>query len=303
MKCSNCGAELSSNDIYCNACGCEVDRASTFTEMRQCSSCGSPVDRDAVFCPSCGARVVKKTEQGDEPVIDSARGGKAEPYEKRGKTLTVVFIVLIAAIAAALSFTAYLLYGLYFGGSSDTDDNTSVSLEQQTGNVSSEAPSPGAATTVPSAAPTPENVIKEPRNDLYSSSLTYSRMPEIHNTVLTDDNTYEELKKVIEGFDAQCQEYMNGMTSAVPSYLKPGSKAYSQQVSYKQNHPNLSQLYETIDVVNSRQGGGYYYVWVTEIMSVNENGHSYRKTEHWVYKIENSGGSWYIVDYTRDPAF
>ena len=108
---------------------------------------------------------------------------------------------------------------------------------------------------------------------------------------------------MIEEFDKQCADYMNEITDEVPPLLKVGTTAYNQQVEYKQKHPTLNQSYQKIDVINARQGGGYYYVWVTEVMNVNENGASKITTDHWVYKIENDNGSWYICDYTSDPAF
>lgn len=128
-------------------------------------------------------------------------------------------------------------------------------------------------------------------------------MPGIHNTVLVGDNTFEVLKNVIMEFNTQCADYMNEITNAVPPYLKVGTTAYNQQVEHKQKHPNLNQSYQAIDVLNARQGGGYYYVWVTEILNVVENGTSKTAANHWVYKIENDNGQWYICDYTADPAF
>ena len=128
-------------------------------------------------------------------------------------------------------------------------------------------------------------------------------MPDIHNTVLTDDKTFNTLKFVIEEFDKQCADYMNEITDEAPPLLKPGTTAYNQQVEYKQKHPTLNQSYQKVDVINARQGGGYYYVWVTEVMNVNENGAAKVTTDHWVYKIKNDNGSLYICDYTSDPAF
>ena len=38
-------------------------------------------------------------------------------------------------------------------------------------------------------------------------------------------------------------------------------------------------------------------------MNINENGVAKVTTDHWVYKLENDNGNWYICDYTVDPAF
>ena len=74
--------------------------------------------------------------------------------------------------------------------------------------------------------------------------------------------SFYELESVIEVFDSQCESYINGISDYPPSYLKAGTTAYEQQVSYKKNHPNLMQTYQQINVINARQGSGYYYVWV-----------------------------------------
>ena len=97
-------------------------------------------------------------------------------------------------------------------------------------------------------------------------------MPDIHNTVLTDDKTFNSLKAVIEEFDRQCTDYMNEITDEAPPLLKKGTNAYNQKIEYKKKHPTLNQSYQKVDVINARQGGVYYYVWVTEVMNINENG-------------------------------
>jgi hypothetical protein len=141
------------------------------------------------------------------------------------------------------------------------------------------------------------------RVDLYNPNLVYKRMNGIYNTSLTDDYTYYEIASVIYQFDSDCEDYMNGRTNIVPMTLRRGSTAYNQQVDYKKKHPTLTQYYENVNVINTRQGGGYYYAWVEETLRVTEKGATKVVTDRWVYKLSNTNGVWYIDDYTRDPSF
>ncbi len=291
MKCPNCGNELSNNAIFCNNCGREVPARSKNADKIFCSNCGAELKSGTEFCGNCATPV-----SISQPVIED------KPKKNNNAILIIIiFVVLITVFAAII--TAYTLY---------LTNNKSISDDM---NNSQE---PVSSTPIPQSTPSPtaepdgdasknedisrRNMISN-RVDLYNSALTYKRMPEIHNTVLVDDNTFEALKNVINEFDVQCADYMNEIIDEAPRYLKPGTTAYNQQVEYKQKHPTLNQTYQTIDVINARQGGGYYYVWVTEIMNVNENGEDKATTDHWVYKIEKDNGNWYICDYTSDPAF
>lgn len=64
-----------------------------------------------------------------------------------------------------------------------------------------------------------------------------------------------------------------------------------------------AQEYLQIDVLDAREGGGYYYVWVSEKMRNTENGRTEVDDCHWVYKLARYNGAWYIYDYTSDPLF
>ena len=117
----------------------------------------------------------------------------------------------------------------------------------------------------------------------------------------TDDYTFNQLDAVIRDFDEQCEDYVNGVRTAPPSYLT--DNAYTQQVAYKQKHPGMKQYYLSIDVMNARQANGFYYVWVTEELEVHRDGKTSITTDHWVYKLKNTNGDWYICDYTTDPIY
>lgn len=167
-----------------------------------------------------------------------------------------------------------------------------------------------AATAAPSntAQPTPEQKtastetpVRQP-DDLYRSDLTYKRMEyDIHNSIMTNYSTYEEISKVIEDFNNKCESYMNTGSTEIMQYLRSGTTAYNQQTQYKKNHPNLTQYYESTYVRTTRASENYYYAWVREQMQQTENGTTKTVENNWVYKLSKDGDRWYIEDYTADP--
>ena len=165
-------------------------------------------------------------------------------------------------------------------------------------------------TPQPTSAPTQEVIVTPvptptavPRQDLYNSSYTYNRMPNIHSSWLTNDEEYGKLRSVILDFDKLCVEYMNSGDMSVFKYLRQGTKAYSQQTSYKGNHPNIHEQLNGVDVINARTDGSSYYVWVTEYRTVTENGTTKDTADHWVYRVVQNGGNYIIEDYTADPIY
>lgn len=295
MKCKNCGSELPNYAMFCENCGCRVTNNADNTAYgapqngRICRSCGAPLEPDEEFCAECGARFA--------PNIGVQTSAPAPRSGGNSNTLKITAIILgaICLVLAAI-IVGYFIYP-------SSTDNAAKAPASTAAPAVTETP---AATEDP--VPTPDNRSRAPepehrngvaRADLYSPGLTYKRMSEIHNTVPADDITFDEMKRIIEGFNRQCSDYMNDITSSPPSYLKYGSTAYRQQVEYKQNHPTQNQSYQRVDIINARVGGGCCYVWVTEVMDVSENGAHKTSTDHWVYKIEDG----LISDYTADPAF
>lgn len=321
MQCKECGNTVPNNALFCDICGQKVRDG--YKEKIYCGNCGTELESGVEFCGVCGYAV----KQGQDVGLS-----QRQPKKKRGLKIAVVsicfcFVVIVSGIG-------YLLYASRDNeqmNNTSKDTISSVSSKNQSmqheeaidengekkednfendssitdGDMESDA------TTVEGVSESdmegmndsqdgPQN---SDRDDLYDSSLTYKRMSDIHNTKLVDDWEFEELKNVILDFDSQCEDYMNEIRDDVPVYLKKDSTAYNQQVEYKQKHPNLNQSYQQIDVINARHGKKYYYVWVTEVMNVSENGTAKQTTDHWVYKIEKDIDHWYICDYTVDPAF
>ncbi len=339
MKCLNCGNEIQDGALFCDNCGQKVEADTQISQKRHCGNCGAEIEENADFCGNCGFSIKSAAQTGEKSRVFCGNCGAeledgiqfcsecgtavgdiqseeimpGKSVKKRKRTGIVVAVIVIACILIAAVILGYMMYprktDIYANTGIPTNTSTIYNSENKDKTSPSVSPS-ATATPEATAAATEEIPVSNEdqtatlhRTDLYDSSLTYKRMPDIHNTVLTDDKTFNSLKAVIEEFDSQCADYMNEITDAVPSYLKKGTTAYNQQVEYKQKHPTLNQSYKNIDVINARQGSGYYYVWVAEEMNINENGVAKVTTDHWVYKLENDNGNWYICDYTVDPAF
>lgn len=75
INCPNCGAEVSSDSAFCNACGTRMKTEKVPDKAKQekrCSSCGAPIEDGFAFCTSCGHKIVEVKEQEDilEEVIN-----------------------------------------------------------------------------------------------------------------------------------------------------------------------------------------------------------------------------------------
>ena len=59
--CKACGAEISSNSLFCNNCGAKVEKESPVVDNvptgKTCTRCGAVLADDVNFCTSCGAPV------------------------------------------------------------------------------------------------------------------------------------------------------------------------------------------------------------------------------------------------------
>lgn len=307
MKCSNCGSKLPERSKYCPSCGSRHNK-------NICTNCGAELGDGAAICNRCGTPVYAVDISYDN--MKSSRISTEDNGNKKA------LIIGASATVTAVIFAVCVIIGFAYMSGGRTPKPSATPYVTST---PSPAPSPTPLPT-PTPAPTsmpvqaPEKSYAENHNayrvetehqapvvsgrsDLYSPYLTYKRMEDIHNSILTDDETFYDVSCVIYDFDEQCAAYINGERAAAPDQLMPGSTAYRQQVSYKKNHPSLKQVYTDVEVINCRASRRYCYVWVKETMQITENGSAKNQTEHWVYKLSRSGGEWYIEDYTRDPAY
>lgn len=61
MKCTNCGAHLTDEDLFCPRCGTKVVRD------KRCPNCGAVLREDIQFCNKCGAPVDGEKGQPEAP--------------------------------------------------------------------------------------------------------------------------------------------------------------------------------------------------------------------------------------------
>ena len=307
MTCGNCGAQISDDAYFCPECGMlikkdgqpepaakqqetvSVSREDTIESSaadngRRCPACGAETDGKAVFCSLCGQRL-------------DVNLSAAPPQRRSGTKWYVVGIVV--GVIALFFVTAFIAFSYFTGvfNLGDGADKSIVTAPLVTTNPP--ATDPPATSPPVTATPVQEQIN---RVDLYSSAYTYKRMDEIHGSVRASDALYLEIKNVIEDFDSCCESYMNEGDRRIFMYLAEGTTAYNQQTDYKKAHPTLRQTYDDVRVMDVREGSGYAYAWVSEVIDVTENGESRRDTDQWVYKLERNGNGWVVLDYTRDPA-
>ena len=55
MFCSNCGAEINNDSMFCPECGHRVEKEQI--QVSFCSECGTKLEQETAFCPECGAKL------------------------------------------------------------------------------------------------------------------------------------------------------------------------------------------------------------------------------------------------------
>ena len=290
MFCENCGAKVEDNWRFCEICGTPVARAVKTEPFA--AEVKRPDENEAE------RNIVLPVEEPED--VEDEKPCVPKPI--RAWTVSVLFIIIITTILLA----AFALKQTKENNNYKESYSTYSSNPTASGSTKSEsAASKPSATDVPksSRSKTSGSAAVSTRVDPYDPQLTYKRMDGIHNSSLVSDSVFYDLEALIIDFDNACEEYINNGSGMIFDYLESGSNAYSQQTGYKAKHPNLTQFYQVINVVNARQGDGYYFVWVNETLDVTENGSEKVTNDHWVYKITKSGGKYLINDYTRDPAY
>lgn len=280
-----------------------------------CENCGKELNENASFCDNCGAAVsggVPEENNVNRNAVswENTNHGMANKNDGKNSGLVIALIILLSVFIFVIVF----FIGMNIYDSNQKKSASSIPLQTVT---PTQAPSAtpitvivdnGAQPPQPPAQVAPPNTRYEPtdRSTIgvmrYDSSRTYKRMGSIHNTVATDTNMWYKLRDFIETFDSSCESYMNYGDSTIFNYLRSGTTGYEQQTQYKAKHPNLTQYYTDIQVLDTRVGGGYYYVWVQETLSVTENGSTKTENSNWVYKIGEDSRGFFVNDYTKDPA-
>ena len=72
--CSNCGAQLDNDALFCTECGTKIDVQGKF-----CPSCGARLDDDSLFCSDCGTKLdVSPNQPIDSIVVENMVVDKSE---------------------------------------------------------------------------------------------------------------------------------------------------------------------------------------------------------------------------------
>lgn len=69
-KCPNCGAEVPTSSMFCNACGTAMPNAAEKvagqpTDSVKCNNCGNFINKNMKFCTSCGTPMVQNTPNNE----------------------------------------------------------------------------------------------------------------------------------------------------------------------------------------------------------------------------------------------
>lgn len=71
--CSNCGAEVANNAVFCNSCGTQLPVAAPVEPTQTgstCPQCGATTVSGATFCTSCGYNLANVVAPVASPVVD-----------------------------------------------------------------------------------------------------------------------------------------------------------------------------------------------------------------------------------------
>ena len=217
------------------------------------------------------------------------------PPKKNRTAMAAVIIVCTVIVVGMLGVL------IAIGISSSQEGETATAKPERTAAAKSEV----TAEPVQTAAPTQYTPTAAPvkRTSLYNPNYTYKRISDVYNSVQADDEMFIALGNFIKDYSRLCLNYINNGDYSALAYLETGSTAYEQQTSYKAKHPSLYEEYCDVEVLDCRYTGNKYYLWVTENMTVTENGERKSTTDHWVYEIKRYPDGYLISDYTRDPYY
>lgn len=73
MKCSNCGADIPPDSVFCRECGAKVE----IHKILFCRECGAKLPENSNFCSECGAKT--KIDFPTEENYFSKQGNNIEP--------------------------------------------------------------------------------------------------------------------------------------------------------------------------------------------------------------------------------
>lgn len=112
MKCSECGANIDSEDIFCPGCGKALKgKQKIKADEKYCSECGAIIKKKAEVCPKCGVRQKGTQNPNVALMLAFLFGGFAYFYTNDWKKALVLGpLQLFFALLSRYLFLAYIGY-------------------------------------------------------------------------------------------------------------------------------------------------------------------------------------------------
>ncbi len=76
--CSNCGAEIARESMFCSACGAQKEARVEVSSPLRCASCGKPLENGSKFCTYCGTPVPESAPVA--PVVPATPVTPVDPF-------------------------------------------------------------------------------------------------------------------------------------------------------------------------------------------------------------------------------
>ena len=256
-----------------------------------CPSCGNDVT-DKKFCNVCGRPVVQKSGENKSGAAAVPTQPSFEVKTNRQKSSSKGLIVTICILVVLLIVVSCVqLFGLIRNPDSDADSRDVVKKEYRK-EIKEE----------PDEEETPEQP-EFLRESTYDSGYTYTNMEEIHSSEEAEDEEAFEMQELVTDFNNAWVEYINSGDETVFSYLREDTQAYEYAVAF--GDKDICEEYILMEVNDVRQYENCYYVWTHEIIEkTSMDSSDVEQVEyHWIYKISQSSGGYYIENYISDPAY
>ena len=82
LICSNCGAELNSDDRFCPSCGAKISQDSASPDKMACPRCGNEILDGQKFCVKCGYSLFEALKENIVNAASESLPNPVEPVEK-----------------------------------------------------------------------------------------------------------------------------------------------------------------------------------------------------------------------------
>lgn len=84
MKCPNCGNEVSSNAMFCDACGSAIQPQ---MKIGKCPNCGNEIETGEMYCSNCGTKIDQYQEINEQFTNSDHSDDTENEYERETTSL------------------------------------------------------------------------------------------------------------------------------------------------------------------------------------------------------------------------